>query len=50
MVVRSSAEAEFRAVAHGICEVMWIKRILEELKFSYSMPIKVYCDNKAAIL
>ena len=49
MVVRSSAEAEFRVVAHGICEVMWIKRILEELKLSYSTPIKVYCDNKAAI-
>lgn len=25
VVARSSAEAEFRAVAHGICEGMWIK-------------------------
>ncbi|XP_074556441.1 uncharacterized protein LOC141812295 [Curcuma longa] len=49
VVARSSAEAEFRAVAHGICEVMWIKRILEELKLSYLTPMKVYCDNKAAI-
>ena len=49
MVARSSAEAEFRAVAHGICEGMWIKRILEELKFPQSKPIKIYCDNKAAI-
>jgi hypothetical protein len=46
---RSSAEAEFRAVAHGICEVMWIKRMLEELKASYSLPMKLYYDNKAAI-
>ncbi|GMP81639.1 hypothetical protein CsSME_00036279 [Camellia sinensis var. sinensis] len=49
VVTRSSAEAEFRAVAHGICEVMWIKRILEELKLSHPTPMKVYCDNKAAI-
>uniref|UniRef100_A0A2N9EE05 Reverse transcriptase Ty1/copia-type domain-containing protein n=1 Tax=Fagus sylvatica TaxID=28930 RepID=A0A2N9EE05_FAGSY len=49
VVARSSAEAEFRAVAHGICEVMWIKRMLEELKASDSLPMKLYCDNKAAI-
>ncbi|KAH9650552.1 protein kinase domain-containing protein [Citrus sinensis] len=49
VVARSSAGAEFRAIAHGICEVMWIKRILEELKFTFSTPLKVYCDNKAAI-
>jgi hypothetical protein len=25
VVARSSAEAEFRAVAHGICEVLWVE-------------------------
>jgi len=49
VVARSSAEAEFRSVAHGICEVLWIKRILDELKVSSPSPIKAYCDNKAAI-
>ena len=49
MVARSSAEAEFRSVAHGICEVLWIKRLLEELKISNQLPMRVYCDNKAAI-
>uniref|UniRef100_A0A2N9I543 Retrovirus-related Pol polyprotein from transposon RE1 n=1 Tax=Fagus sylvatica TaxID=28930 RepID=A0A2N9I543_FAGSY len=39
VVARSSAEAEFRVVAHGICEVMWIKRMLEELKASASLPM-----------
>lgn len=48
VVARSSAEAEFKSVAHGICEVLWIKRLLEELKVSNPLPIKVYCDNKAA--
>ena len=49
MVARSSAEAKFRSVAHGICEVIWIKILLEEVKFFIPSPIKVYCDNKAVI-
>ena len=50
VVARSSAEAEFRAMAFlGICEGMWIKSILEELKIGISKPMKLYCDNRAAI-
>ena len=49
VVARSSAEAEFRSVAHGICEVLWIRRILKELKIHSSPPMKVYYDNKSAI-
>ena len=45
VVARSSAEAEFRAVAHGICEIMWIIRLLEELKMTGSSPMKLYCDK-----
>ena len=48
-MARSNAEAEFRAVAHGICEVMWIKRLLSDLRVSTSLPARVYCDNKATI-
>ena len=49
MVAKSSAEAEFRVVAHGICEIMWIRRLPEELKMIGSSPMKLYCDNKATI-
>ncbi|XP_052299567.1 retrovirus-related Pol polyprotein from transposon RE1 isoform X1 [Citrus sinensis] len=49
VVARSSAEAEFRAVAHGICELLWLKKLLEELKIIIDVPMKLYCDNKAAI-
>ncbi|XP_022853510.1 uncharacterized protein LOC111374981 [Olea europaea var. sylvestris] len=49
VVARSSAEAEFRAVAQGICEGLWIKKLLGELKVEVELPIKLYCDNKAAI-
>ena len=49
VVARSSAEAEFRSLAQGICEAIWIKRILEELEIPISNPTKIYCDNKAAV-
>ena len=49
VVARNSAKAEFRSLAHGICEAMWIKRLIEDLKISVSLPMKIYCDNKAAI-
>lgn len=49
VVSRSSAEAEFRALALGICEGMWIQRLLSELEVSSEKPIKMFCDNQAAI-
>ena len=49
VVARSSAEAEFRALAHGICETLWVEKLLQELKVYSSPPIKLYCDNKLAI-
>ena len=42
-------EAEFRAIAHGMCEIMWIKKVLEELKISAKGPAIMYSDNKTAI-
>ncbi|KAM7488896.1 hypothetical protein LguiB_026380 [Lonicera macranthoides] len=49
VVARSSAEAEFRSMAQGVCKVLWLQRVLEELKRPISLPMKLYCDNKAAI-
>ena len=49
VVARSSAEAEFRALAHGICETIQIRRILEELQVENKAPLKVFCDNQAAL-
>ena len=49
VVARSSAEAEFRAMAQGICELLWLKIILDDLKIRWEKPMKLYCDNKSAI-
>ena len=48
MIARSSAEAEFGAIAQGICEGLWIKKMLVELQVM-SQPVKLFCDNKAVI-
>ena len=49
MVSRSSAESELRSLAHGVCERMWLKRLLEDLKIKIDGPVKILCDNKSAI-
>ncbi|RVW94907.1 Retrovirus-related Pol polyprotein from transposon RE1 [Vitis vinifera] len=49
VVARSSAEVEYRALAQGICEGIWIKRVLSELGQTSSSPILMMCDNQAAI-
>ncbi|XP_070023417.1 secreted RxLR effector protein 161-like [Nicotiana sylvestris] len=33
MVARSSAEVEYQVMAMATCELIWIKRLLKELKF-----------------
>ena len=43
-VARSSAEAELRATAHGICEILWLKLMIEELGIQVQTPMCLYCD------
>lgn len=35
-------------MAHGICEGMWLKWLLRELKIPLETPMKMFCDNQAA--
>ncbi|CAH9095246.1 unnamed protein product [Cuscuta europaea] len=49
IVARSSAESEFRSMANGICELLWIKRMMSELNMEMELPMKLSCDKKAAI-
>jgi hypothetical protein len=49
VVARSSAEAEFRGMAVGICELLWIKSLLKDLGYEQEDAMKLYCDNKSAI-
>ena len=49
MVALSSAEAEFRGIAKGITEIIWIRKLLRELHLPQKKTCKLFCDNKAAI-
>lgn len=49
VVARSSPEAEFRAMALGICELLRLKIVLNDLKVKWTAPKQLYCDNKSAI-
>jgi len=50
VVSRSSAEAEYRAMAHGTCELLWIRSLLMELGFPVLEPSELHCDNRSAIM
>jgi len=49
VVALSSAEAEFRGMAKGLCELIWLRRLLSEIGFGSKLRMNLYCDNKAAI-
>ena len=48
-VARSSAEAEFRGMTYGMCELLWVKHVLQDLGIDYGTSMNLHCDNKAAI-
>jgi len=48
-VSRSSAEAEYRAVAHAVAESCWLRQLLQELHMPLSSATLVYCDNVSAV-
>ncbi|RVW97585.1 Retrovirus-related Pol polyprotein from transposon TNT 1-94 [Vitis vinifera] len=49
VVARSSAEAEYRAMALATCELIWLRHLLQELRFGMNEQMKLICDNQAAL-
>ena len=49
VVARSSAEAEYRAMALATCELIWLKQLLQELRFGNDGQMTLVCDNQAAL-
>ncbi|XP_016749573.1 secreted RxLR effector protein 161-like [Gossypium hirsutum] len=49
VISRSSAEAKFRALALGICEGIWLLKLLKELDTNQEDHFEVLCDNQSAI-
>ena len=48
-ISRSSAEAEYRSMAMAASELTWLKSLLASLGVLHDKPMKLYCDNKAAL-
>ena len=36
-------------MVHGVCELLWLKIILDDLKIRWDEPMRLYYDNKSAI-
>jgi hypothetical protein len=49
VVSRSSAEAEYRAVANDVAEASWMHQLLHELHSPLQRATLVYCDNVSAV-
>jgi len=51
IVSRSSAEAEYRAMAMTSCEITWLLTLLFDLVFTKQqlLPVELFCDNMAAL-
>jgi hypothetical protein len=49
VVSRSSAEAEYQAVANGVAEASWLRQLLAELHNPLAKSTLVYCDNVSAV-
>lgn len=48
VVSRSSAEAEYRAMATAVSEVLWLRWLLTDLGVPQHTPTPLYCNNQAA--
>jgi len=47
-ISRSSAEAEYRAMASTCCEVVWLRTLLQDLQVPPQTTL-LYCDSKVAL-
>jgi hypothetical protein len=48
VVVRSSAEAEYKAMTLSLCEMMWVKSLLSEVHLFRGESLQLLCDSKSA--
>ncbi|PKU77504.1 putative mitochondrial protein [Dendrobium catenatum] len=48
-VAKSSTEAEYRSISSATSEVIWLRRLLAELRIPQIGPTPLHCDNTSAI-
>ncbi|KAL2240118.1 UNVERIFIED_CONTAM: Retrovirus-related Pol polyprotein from transposon RE2 [Sesamum indicum] len=48
-VSRSTTEAEYRSMASTVCELKWLSYLLSDFGIKLSLPVRLFCDNQAAL-
>ncbi|PKU70162.1 Retrovirus-related Pol polyprotein from transposon TNT 1-94 [Dendrobium catenatum] len=48
-VARSSTEAEYKAIATALTDIIWLRRLLLNFNISLTRPTTLYCDSTSAI-
>ncbi|GKB76200.1 hypothetical protein Tco_0943095 [Tanacetum coccineum] len=49
VLAKSSAESEYRAMSNVACEIIWVLKILTDLKVEYTILVEMFCDSSAAM-
>ena len=49
MIAQSSVKAKFQAITLGLCELLWLKIMLDDLQIPNRSPVKLFCDNQLSI-
>jgi hypothetical protein len=45
----SSTEAEYQALCAATCEVVWVRRLLQDVGEEQKEPTMIRCDNQSSI-
>nr|GEX88397.1 hypothetical protein [Tanacetum cinerariifolium] len=48
VVSRFFAEAEYRAMASTVSEILWVRWLLKDMQVQLTTPTSLFCDNQAA--
>ncbi|XP_020695806.2 uncharacterized protein LOC110109199 [Dendrobium catenatum] len=48
-VAKSSTEAEYRALAAALSDVIWLRRLLLDFQIPLDEPTTIFCDNASAL-
>ncbi|KAI0526984.1 hypothetical protein KFK09_002580 [Dendrobium nobile] len=48
-VARSSTEAEYRSLSSAMSDVLWIRRLAQDLGIAQTSPTIIHCDNTSAV-
>ena len=49
VVALSSVETKFRGMPKGVCEVLWLKKLITDIDFTPKSEMNLFCDNRVVV-